>query len=135
MHTTFLCLDAKDMNEAFTIGIVITIDRTQSPGKVKVRIGDAEPGTGEIDEKFLLTHTGSVTFSDESNKKYNFWYYPAEGKIYWVADKGKSNDIWNGKTDPNGKCRNSFLRLHDLFYYSILGKGQNRTGKQTPFLF
>ena len=98
-----LHLDAKDLDEAYTVGKIITVDRTGSPSTVKVHIGDAPPATGEVDERFLLTHTGSVSFPDEKNKKYNFWYYPTEGKIYWAADKGKTKDIWTGETDTSSK--------------------------------
>ena len=54
---------------------------------------------------YLLTHTGSVTFPDENNKKYPFWYYPLEGKLYWSKKKEDHTgiDIWDGETDDTSK--------------------------------
>ena len=91
------------MDEAFTVGKVISVDRTSLPKKVTVNIGKTHPAVGEVDEKYLLTHTGFVTFPDEKNKKYSFWYYPAEKKIYWTKDKGQTTDIWTGTTDQSRK--------------------------------
>ena len=91
------------MDETFTVGKVITVDRSAVPVKIKINIGKTNPAVGEVDETFLLTQTGFVAFPDENNKKYNFWYYPTEGNIYWTADKGKTTDIWRGTTDPTSK--------------------------------
>ena len=91
------------MDEAFTVGKIISVDRSKSPSTLQIRIGDTHPATGEIDEKYLEKHTGSVSFPDENNKKYNFWYYPIEKKIYWTADKPSTTDIWTGDSDENSK--------------------------------
>ena len=53
---------------------------------------------GEIDETDRLIHTGYVNFSDD--RKYKFWYHADEAKIYWDDDKGKTSNIWNGRTAP-----------------------------------
>ena len=108
--------DVKDMDDAFTAGIMISIDRAVTPGTVTVRIGDAKPGRGEVDEKYLLEHTGSVTFSDEGNKKYSFWYYPTEGKIYWTAEKGKSDDFWTGTTNVDGRFETNSQSMSICFF-------------------
>ena len=109
----FSSVDAKDLDAAFTVGKVITVDRSMNPIKIQVNLGSTHPATGEVDERFLLTHTGSVSFPDENNKKYNFWYYPAEHKIYWSADKGSTKDIWVGETDPSSKWF-----IYSLYYNS-----------------
>jgi len=45
----------------------------------------SEIGNGVIDETKDI-HTGFVDWPED--KKYNFWYHPDEGIIYWDADKG-----------------------------------------------
>ena len=116
----FLFSDAKDIDGAFKVGTVISVDRSKTPKTLQIKIGKTDPAIGEIDETFLLTHTGSVSFPDENNKKYNFWYYPAEGVIYWSRDKVqyKTGDYWTGETDENGKLSrtNIFLFLKCFKY-------------------
>ena len=94
------------MDAAFKVGKVITVDRSKTPKVVQVNIGKTTPAMGQIDETLLFTHTGFVTFPDENNKKYSFWYYPVDGKLYWTKEKTKGQayqDIWVGETDPNSK--------------------------------
>ena len=93
------------MDDSFKVGKVITVDRSKSPKTVQVKIGETDPIVGEVDETFLLTHTGFMTFPDENNKKYPFWYYPVEGILKWSHEKGKGweGDIWTGETDPSSK--------------------------------
>ena len=93
------------MDDTFKVGKVITVDRSKSPKTLKVNIGKTNPATGEIDETFLLTHTGFVSFPDENNKKYPFWYYPMDGVIHWSKEKTKGviGDTWTGETDEKSK--------------------------------
>ena len=62
--------DTKDIDDAFTVGKVITVDRSLSPKKVEVNLRKIPYASGQIDETYLLKHTGSMTFPDENNKKY-----------------------------------------------------------------
>ena len=112
--------DTKDIDVAYTVGKVITVDRTKTPSTLQVKIGDTTPASGEIDESLTATHTGWVTFPDENNKKYNFWYYPTEGKIYWSADKGKTKDIWTGETDERSKNNVCFSTCSSSFDKNVM---------------
>ena len=98
------------MDEAFLVGKRITVDRSTSSKKVTMYLGKNKYATGQVDETYLLTHTGFMKFPDERNKQYPFWYYPVEGILKWSQEKGKgwAGDIWTAESDEKG--RNSFIR-------------------------
>ena len=96
------------------------MDASTTPKTLRVNIGKTPHAAGVIDETFLLTHTGSVSFPDENDKKYPFWYYPTEGKLYWSKEKGKGvvGDWWIGETDENSKSQNVIPLLMDKYCIS-----------------
>ena len=98
-------LDALDLDDAFKVGKKIAVDRSVRPKKVTVTIGKTDQATGQIDETYLLEHTGYVDFPDENNKRYPFWYYPAEGILKWSSKKGTgwAGDIWTAERDPSSE--------------------------------
>jgi len=64
---------------------------------VKNNTGDTSIiANGVIDETKLID-TGFVDFPED--RKYNFWYHPDEGTIYWDADKG--NYSWESREDED----------------------------------
>ena len=103
------------MDEAFQVGKVITVDRSTSSKKVQVNLGTTPYAMGQVDETYVLVHTGFIKFPDESNKNYPFWYYPVEGILKWSQEKGKgwADDIWTAESDERSK-NTYFSRLSRL---------------------
>ena len=107
------------IDEAFKEGIVITVDRSKKPYTLKITSGQGDPASGEIDETEQMLHTGFATFPDENDKKYNFWYYPSEGSIYWDGKRGTTEDIWRKPPPSNGKYQRCIKTTYSVFYYCI----------------
>ena len=62
---------------------------------------------GQINES-VYPQTGWVNFPD--HRKFNMWYYPEEGAIYWDAPKGGTANIWWGVVGT-GLCCCFFLDI------------------------
>ena len=116
-----LCLEMIMIDEAFKEGIVITVDRSKKPYTLKITSGQGDPASGEIDETEQMLHTGFATFPDENNKKYQFWYYPSEGSIYWDGKRGTTEDIWRKPPPSNGKYQNELAIIESRLHIFIIG--------------
>ena len=114
-----IILDAKDIDDAFLVGKRIVVDRSTRAKNLVMYLGKIPYATGQIDETYVLTHTGYMIFPDEK-KRYSFWYYPVEGILKWTYEKGKgwAGDIWRAQSDETGNATtsiNKFFHFYKLF--------------------